>query len=126
MLINYFPYKLCPICFFRCFVIVICLFPARGSQAKNILLEPLRSYSVSKRSGLPGFQAPWEWEPACLLFTGFVHAHSRKFCVIRSLINIQYILHFADKICAGLRKAPFFFLPGLQFVFFQYPTNCLW
>ena len=52
------------------------------------------------------------------LFVRFVYADNGAQRIIRTLVNLQYILHFCHKISISLRNAPFFHKPRLDFVFF--------
>ncbi len=54
------------------------------------------------------------------LLAQFVHADLRIVRIIRSGVDFQDILHGTDKFGVLFRgNAPFFFLPGLQFIFFN-------
>ena len=52
------------------------------------------------------------------LFVRFVYTDNWVQRIIRTLVNLQHILHFRHKISISLWNAPFLYKPRLDFVFF--------
>ncbi len=50
---------------------------------------------------------------------GLVHAHDRSFCIIRSLVDVEDVLHLGYEPGTGFADAPTLDLPRLKFAFFK-------